>query len=584
MKQFFKMFFASLLALVVASFLSIWFFIAMITAVSSFSSSDSPSVLEDVTVFEIKLSGSLSDRSNSDELDELLSTFDKKSFNLTLENLRISLDKAAASDEVKCLYLKCGNLSASPAAIEEARRLISNFKEETGIPVYAYADNYNLSTYWIATLADKIFMNNQGILDIHGCVAVPMFYKRALDKLGIEMQVFKVGTFKSAVEPYILTEMSDANRLQMTRMVDGLWQSAEQDILATRNISAEQLNKYADEGLFFADQQIAVEMGLIDSLLYEQDLKQMIKDEFGDDADFVGVSYMSKVVVPTDYNSDKIAVLYASGDIDGSSEDSMDSEKIVKELNKLANNDKVKAVVLRVNSPGGSAFGSEQMWYAAKQLKEVKPLIVSMGAYAASGGYYMSCVADTIVAENTTLTGSIGIFGMMPNIEGLTDKLGLDIDVVKSHQLSDFGNSFRPMSQHEKNIMQNYVNRGYDLFIKRCSDGRNMSEEKIRKIAEGRVWLGKDAVELGLVDVIGGLDKAIEIAAEKVDLDEDSYSVAYYPKKKTLMEVFTDDFMNNISMRVLKNKLGGDAELLNQYLYLKNMSGIQAIMPYKIEF
>ena len=584
MKQFFKMFFASLLALVVASFLSIWFFIAMITAVSSFSSSDSPSVLEDVTVFEIKLSGSLSDRSSSDELDELLSTFDKKSFNLTLENLRISLDKAAASDEVKCLYLKCVNLSASPAAIEEARRLISNFKEETGIPVYAYADNYNLSTYWIATLADKIFMNNQGILDIHGCVAVPMFYKRALDKLGIEMQVFKVGTFKSAVEPYILTEMSDANRLQMTRMVEGLWQSAEQDIVATRNISAEQLNKYADEGLFFADQQIAVEMGLIDSLLYEQDLKQMIKDEFGDDADFVGVSYMSKVAVPTDYNSDKIAVLYASGDIDGSSEDSMDSEKIVKELNKLANNDKVKAVVLRVNSPGGSAFGSEQMWYAAKQLKEVKPLIVSMGAYAASGGYYMSCVADTIVAENTTLTGSIGIFGMMPNIEGLTDKLGLDIDVVKSHQLSDFGNSFRPMSQHEKNIMQSYVNRGYDLFVKRCSDGRNMSEEKIRKIAEGRVWLGKDAVELGLVDVIGGLDKAIEIAAEKVDLDEDSYSVAYYPKKKTLMEVFTDDFMNNISMRVLKNKLGGDAELLNQYLYLKNMSGIQAIMPYKIEF
>ena len=584
MKQFFKMFFASLLALVVASFLSIWFFIAMITAVSSFSSSDSPSVLEDVTVFEIKLSGSLSDRSSSDELDELLSTFDKKSFNLTLENLRISLDKAAASDEVKCLYLKCVNLSASPAAIEEARRLISNFKEETGIPVYAYADNYNLSTYWIATLADKIFMNNQGILDIHGCVAVPMFYKRALDKLGIEMQVFKVGTFKSAVEPYILTEMSDANRLQMTRMVEGLWQSAEQDIVATRNISAEQLNKYADEGLFFADQQIAVEMGLIDSLLYEQDLKQMIKDEFGDDADFVGVSYMSKVAVPTDYNSDKIAVLYASGDIDGSSEDSMDSEKIVKELNKLANNDKVKAVVLRVNSPGGSAFGSEQMWYAAKQLKEVKPLIVSMGAYAASGGYYMSCIADTIVAENTTLTGSIGIFGMMPNIEGLTDKLGLDIDVVKSHQLSDFGNSFRPMSQHEKNIMQNYVNRGYDLFVKRCSDGRNMSEEKIRKIAEGRVWLGKDAVELGLVDVIGGLDKAIEIAAEKVDLDEDSYSVAYYPKKKTLMEVFTDDFMNNISMRVLKNKLGGDAELLNQYLYLKNMSGIQAIMPYKIEF
>lgn len=584
MKQFFKMFFASLLALVVASFLSIWFFIAMITAVSSFSSSDSPSVLEDVTVFEIKLSGSLSDRSSSDELDELLSTFDKKSFNLTLENLRISLDKAAASDEVKCLYLKCVNLSASPAAIEEARRLISNFKEETGIPVYAYADNYNLSTYWIATLADKIFMNNQGILDIHGCVAVPMFYKRALDKLGIEMQVFKVGTFKSAVEPYILTEMSDANRLQMTRMVEGLWQSAEQDIVATRNISAEQLNKYADEGLFFADQQIAVEMGLIDSLLYEQDLKQMIKDEFGDDADFVGVSYMSKVAVPTDYNSDKIAVLYASGDIDGSSEDSMDSEKIVKELNKLANNDKVKAVVLRVNSPGGSAFGSEQMWYAAQQLKKVKPLIVSMGAYAASGGYYMSCVADTIVAENTTLTGSIGIFGMMPNIEGLTDKLGLDIDVVKSHQLSDFGNSFRPMSQHEKNIMQNYVNRGYDLFVKRCSDGRNMSEEKIRKIAEGRVWLGKDAVELGLVDVIGGLDKAIEIAAEKVDLDEDSYSVAYYPKKKTLMEVFTDDFMNNISMRVLKNKLGGDAELLNQYLYLKNMSGIQAIMPYKIEF
>lgn len=583
MKQFFKMFFASLLALVVASLLSIWFFVSIITAMTTFASqSESTNKLDDVTVLEIKLSGSLSDRSNSDEFDELMNSLDKKSFSLTLENLRIALDKAAASSQVKCLYLKCGNLSASPAAIEEARQLIAKFKEETNLPIYAYADNYNVNTYWIATLADKIYLNNQGILDIHGCVASPMFYKRALDKLGVKMQVFKVGTFKSAVEPYILTEMSEANRLQLNRMVEGLWQSVEEDIVNTRNISATDLNKYANEGLFFADNNITVEMGLIDSLVYEQDVKEIIKNEFGKNADFVGVNYMSKVNVTSDFSANKIAVLYANGDIDGNSDSSMDSEEIVKELNKLAKNDKVKAVVLRVNSPGGSAFGSEQMWYAAQQLKSKKPLIVSMGAYAASGGYYMSCMADTIVAENTTLTGSIGIFGMMPDIQGLTDKLGLDVDIVKTHNYSDLGNIFRPMTQNEKNLMQNQVNRGYDLFVKRCADGRGIPENRIREIAEGRVWLGKDALNLGLVDVIGGLDEAVEIAAEKADLDV--YAVSSYPKKKTLVEMFTGDFINNVSLKILKNKLGGDAELFNQYLYLKNMTGIQAIMPYQVEF
>lgn len=583
MKQFFKMFFASLLALVVASLLSIWFFVSIITAMTTFASkSESTTKLDDVTVFEIKLSGSLSDRSNSDEFDELMNSLDKKSFSLTLENLRIALDKAAASSQVKCLYLKCGNLSASPAAIEEARQLIAKFKEETNLPIYAYADNYNVNTYWIATLADKIYLNNQGILDIHGCVASPMFYKRALDKLGVKMQVFKVGTFKSAVEPYILTEMSEANRLQLNRMVEGLWQSVEEDIVNARNISVDDLNKYANEGLFFADNNITVEMGLIDSLVYEQDVKEIIKNEFGKNADFVGVNYMSKVNVTSDFSANKIAVLYANGDIDGNSDSSMDSEEIVKELNKLAKNDKVKAVVLRVNSPGGSAYGSEQMWYAAQQLKSKKPLIVSMGAYAASGGYYMSCMADTIVAENTTLTGSIGIFGMMPDIQGLTDKLGLDVDIVKTHNYSDLGNIFRPMTQNEKNLMQNQVNRGYDLFVKRCADGRGIPENRIREIAEGRVWLGKDALNLGLVDVIGGLDEAVEIAAEKADLDV--YAVSSYPKKKTLVEMFTGDFINNVSLKMLKNKLGGDAELFNQYLYLKNMTGIQAIMPYKVEF
>ena len=583
MKQFFKMFFASLLALVAASLLSIWFFVSIITAMTTFASqSESTNKLDDVTVLEIKLSGSLSDRSNSDEFDELMNSLDKKSFSLTLENLRIALDKAAASSQVKCLYLKCGNLSASPAAIEEARQLIAKFKEETNLPIYAYADNYNVNTYWIATLADKIYLNNQGILDIHGCVASPMFYKRALDKLGVKMQVFKVGTFKSAVEPYILTEMSEANRLQLNRMVEGLWQSVEEDIVNTRNISATDLNKYANEGLFFADNNITVEMGLIDSLVYEQDVKEIIKNEFGKNADFVGVNYMSKVNVTSDFSANKIAVLYANGDIDGNSDSSMDSEEIVKELNKLAKNDKVKAVVLRVNSPGGSAYGSEQMWYAAQQLKSKKPLIVSMGAYAASGGYYMSCMADTIVAENTTLTGSIGIFGMMPDIQGLTDKLGLDVDIVKTHNYSDLGNIFRPMTQNEKNLMQNQVNRGYDLFVKRCADGRGIPENRIREIAEGRVWLGKDALDLGLVDVIGGLDEAVEIAAEKADLDV--YAVSSYPKKKTLVEMFTGDFINNVSLKMLKNKLGGDAELFNQYLYLKNMTGIQAIMPYKVEF
>ena len=335
----------------------------------------------------------------------------------------------------------------------------------------------------------------------------------------------------------------------------------------------------------FGEPSDIVQLGLIDGLKYRNEMTVFLEEQFGKNSKSVSLKQMKSVPSTDKFSMNKVAVLYAVGDIDSGAEGEMNSEDIVKELNRLADNDDVKAVVLRVNSPGGSAFGSEQMWFAAKQLRARKPLVVSMSDYAASGGYYMSCIADTIVAQPTTLTGSIGIFGMFPNFAGVTDKLGVNFSTVKTNELSDFGNTMRPMTNSERVILQNYINRGYELFISRCAEGRNTSNDEIKLVAEGRVWTGVDALSLGLVDVLGGLDEAIAIAATKAGLT-DNYAVAEYPKQKDALTQLLEDLTGEeLSTRLLQWQIRKNPEFstLNSQFSILNMQGAQAIMPYHVE-
>ena len=582
MKSFLKTTLAVFVALILFSIVSGILSIMMLGAFAALGSTETS--LQDNSVLKINLSGTLVERVNENSFDYMLGQIDGTQTVIGLNDLRSALDKAAQADEIKALYLNCGSLASAPASAEELRSLIENFKTESGKPVYAYGDNYSQAAYWIASVADTMFLNPQGTIGLVGMVTQIPFFHKALDKLGVKMEIFKVGTFKSAVEPYILDEISEPNRLQNQRMLDGMWSAIVEDIATSRSISADNVNHFVNEGMVFGEPTDIIQLGLIDGLKYRSEFTSMLKEELGKDIKFVSLSKMKNAPSSDKFSMNKVAVLYAIGEIDSGAENEMNSEDIVKELNRLADNDDVKAVVLRVNSPGGSAFGSEQMWFAAKQLRAKKPLIVSMSDYAASGGYYMSCIADTIVAQPTTLTGSIGIFGMFPNFAGVADKIGVNFSTVKTNELADLGNTMRPMTNSERAIIQNHVNRGYELFISRCAEGRGVSCDEIKQVAEGRVWTGADALELGLVDVLGGLDDAIAIAAQKAELT-DNYAIAEYPKQKDALTQLLEDLTGeSLTTTLLKSKL------LNTELsfLISNSSflipqGAQAIMPYRVE-
>ncbi len=592
MKTFFKTTLAVFVALILFSIVSSIISIAMLSAFAAIGTTET--TLQNNSVLKINLSGSLTERVNEDGLEYILAQANNQPTPLGLNDLRSALDKATTSNQIEGIYLNCGSLSASPASAQELRTLLENFKTESGKPIYAYGDNYSQAAYWIASVADTIFLNPQGTIGLVGMATQIPFFREALDKLGVKMEIFKVGTFKSAVEPYILDEISEPNRLQNEKMLNSIWSEMIADITASRSISANDVNRFVDEGMMFGEPSNIVQLGLIDGLKYRNEMTTFLEEQFGEDAKSISLKEMKSVPSADKFSMNKVAVLYAVGDIDSGAENEMNSEDIVKELNRLADNDDVKAVVLRVNSPGGSAFGSEQMWFAAKQLRAKKPLIVSMSDYAASGGYYMSCIADTIVAQPTTLTGSIGIFGMFPNFAGVTDKIGVNFSTVKTNELSDFGNTMRPMTDSERVILQNYINRGYELFISRCAEGRNTSNDEIKLVAEGRVWTGADALSLGLIDVLGGLDEAIAIAATKANLT-DNYTVAEYPKQKDAFTQLLEDLTGgSLTTILLKSKLtNSQLSILNfiakgsktfgSQFSILNMQGAQTIMPYRVE-
>lgn len=585
MKDFLKFTLATVTGIVISSV--VLFFISILVVFSMVSSSESETQVRKNSIMMLDLNGTLAERSQENPLD-LIMKDDYKTYGL--DDILSSIKKAKENEDIKGIYIQATSLGAGFASLEEIRNALKDFKE-SGKFVVAYGDAYTQGLYYLSSVADKVLLNPQGMLEWRGLAATPMFFKDLLEKVGVEMQVFKVGTYKSAVEPFISTEMSAANREQINVYLSSIWGQITSAVAESRNLSVEALNKEADRMLMFYPAEESVKNGLVDTLIYKNDVRDYLKNLAGidknDNMPILGIQDMINVKknVPRDKSGNVIAVYYAYGEIDGGSSASTDeginSEKVIKDLRKLKDNENVKAVVLRVNSPGGSAYGSEQIWYAVNQLKKEKPVIVSMGDYAASGGYYISCNADTIVAEPTTLTGSIGIFGMMPNAKGLTEKLGVNFDVVKTNPYADFGNLTRPMNDGEKGLMQMYVNNGYELFLTRCSDGRGISMEELDKIAQGRVWTGSTAKELGLVDELGGLDKALEIAIAKAGVD--AYTVMSYPKKEGFLESLMNTNPGNyIKSRMLNGKM---SDMYRQFSIIENfdkIDRIQARVPFEL--
>lgn len=495
--------------------------------------------LEENTIYRIDLKGTLVEQAGEENpFDALFAEmYGQSTTTVGLSDLLSNIALAKDNDKVLGIYLKGGSLSAGPASAKALRDALLDFKQ-SGKFVIAYADSYSQTNYYIASVADKIFFNPVGSLAWDGLTAQKEYYTRLFEKIGIEMQILKVGTFKSAVEPYFRTSMSDADRKQTEQYLGGIWSKMKTAVGQSRQIATEQLNTYADECMSLQPQEKYLTYNFVDSLVYIQEMDSILRTYAGTkDYKQLSTSKMTNVERTKIEAKDKVAVLYAEGAISDEGAEGIVEGKILKTIKKIYKDDDVKAVVFRVNSPGGSADASEQIWHAMKMLQDKGvPVVVSMGDYAASGGYYISCNADYIYAEPTTLTGSIGIFGTVPNINKLREKVGLDIDGVSTnkHSALNVNAIYRGMNPQETALMQNMVERGYDLFTRRCADGRGMSQDDIKQIGEGRVWLGKDAIEIGLVDSLGNINDAINKAVEMAQLGE--YELVNYPEKKDPFE------------------------------------------------
>ena len=503
-----------------------------------------------------------------------------------LDDIIAAIRKAKNDHRIKGIYLNPRIFSASPATLAQIRQELIYFKE-SGKFIVAYADTYTQSGYYLASVADKIAVNPQGSLDIHGFASMPVFFKDALEKLGIEVQVFKVGTYKSAVEPFTLTEMSEANRQQTTSSLNDIWSFMRSDLANSRHLSIDEVDSVANQFPLLKETAYLINKNLVDTVLYETEMKNYLRTLLNIDKEdkipSATVRDMKSVPPPIIKKSkNNIALLYAVGNIvSGNGSSDIQDKFMVNEIEKLRKDDNIKAVVFRVNSGGGSAYASEQIWKAITDLKKEKPVVVSMGDLAASGGYYISCNASKIVAQPTTITGSIGIFGLFPNMQGTMNKLGLNFDVVKTHKYGDFGNLSRPMNKDEKAMLQSYIDKGYDTFLSRCAEGRNILKDTLAKYAEGRIWTGNQAKTIGLVDELGGIEKAIKIAADLANLDDD-YVVYEYPRKRSLFEELFYRNKNDLALKTLKEYLGDSYDIFMTIKNLKEEDFIQARLPYDL--
>lgn len=576
MKKFFTTMFACILGVLIAGFLGFILLMVGLTSLAAFSSGSSYTTSKP-TVFCLELNSSVVDRVHLSPYEELKVASRQATAPLSLEDIMTAIDRAKEDKHIEGIYLTTDGYASSYAISTEIRRKLQEFKA-TGKWVVAYADNYSQNQYYVASVADSIYVNPVGSLDLSGLALTSYFYKGLLDKVGVDMQVFRVGTFKSAVEPYIADKMSPANREQVDEFLGSMWESIADSIATARGISSADLNLFADEGIGFmrADSTL-VERKLVTALRYANDMEQLMKDLTRcDEPDYPGIDDVASIASKAKKQDDVIAILYAVGEIGDDEDSDIYYPDVVADINDLIDDDAVKAVVFRVNSPGGSAFASEQIWEAVGRLKAKKPVVVSMGTYAASGGYYISCGASRIVAEPTTLTGSIGVFGLIPCINKLmTQTLGITSDEVKTNR---FGNLsiVTPLTEAEGRMIQNSVEQTYALFLDRCAAGRRMPVDSIARIAEGRVWTGADAIELGLVDELGGLQTALDAAAKLADVKK--YSIETYPAQKSFFEELLESFGSDNLEAKLAAELGINKQSLKLLQHITKQDPIQARM------
>lgn len=584
MKSFFKSVLATLVGIIIAFFLIVIITLGIMGAWVS-SISDKTVEISDNTVLHISLNYPIEERTNKNNF-QAYSFSDMFSENIGLNDILARIKHAKEDDKIKGIYLDMSMMGASFATLQEIRDALVDFKS-SGKFILSYSEYYSQGTYYLASTADNVYLNPEGIIDFSGLSSQSVFFKHTLEKLGIEAQVIKVGTYKSAVEPFILDKMSAANREQVTSFLGSIYTNYLNEISASRDISADSLFQIANE-LKVETAEDAVSYGLVDATKYKDEvlaeLRSLLNLEEKDKIKSVSIEkYVVKDPSQSTTSRDRIAVVYAVGDIVSGegSDKQIGSEKISRAIRTAREDDKVKAVVLRVNSPGGSALASDVIWREVVLTKEVKPIIVSMGDLAASGGYYISTAADSIFAQPNTITGSIGVFGIIPNMQGFfNDKLGITFDVVKTGEFSDLGSINRPLTAQEEAIIQRSVNQIYETFTQKVADGRNKEQSYIDSIGQGRVWSGSQALELGLVDKLGGIDDAIAAAASKAELDE--YKIVTYPAISDPFESLLGNSKDRISQWFLKQELGVAYPAYQQAKGTLEQTGIQARLPYTI--
>ena len=584
MKDFLKYTAATIVGLLIFTIIIVA--IGMMSIVGMIASGSSSAPISDNSVMVLSLNGTLEERSETDVMSSLMGGGTSST---GLDEVLNAIKKAKENDNIKGIYIEASAFSDdSYASLQAIRKALVDFKK-SGKWIVSYGDTYSQGTYYLASTADKVLMNPQGMVDWHGLGGQQMLLKDLLAKFGVKVQLSKVGAYKSAPEMFTADKMSEENREQITAYMNGIWENILKDVSESRKISVDQLNQYADSLITFDEPQNFVKYKFVDKLVYTDEVKDVVKEmlKIGKDDNINKVSLSSMVNAKGSRNDgEAIAVYYAYGDVvDGaagglSQGHTIDAQKVCKDLEKLMNDDDIKAVVLRINTGGGSAYASEQIWHSMKQLKAKKPVVVSMGGMAASGGYYISCIGNYIYAEPTTLTGSIGIFGMFPDASQLlTEKLGVKFEEIKTNKFATFGSMSRPISEEEMAYLNRYIERGYDLFRSRVAEGRKMSVDEVEKIAQGHVWLGQDALKIKLVDALGGLDDAIKKAAELAKIEE--YHSVAYPEAEGWETQLLNKFNDNNYIEAQARLVLG--EYYEPFMLLRTMdkqNAIQARIPF----
>ena len=586
MKSFFKYVLATMLGIILASILMFFISIGVISAIVS--SQDKPVEIKEKTVLHMELNKVITDRSNKNPFSDFNFNTFQPIVQMGLDDIIKNLEKAKNDPNIEGIYLDLTVIPTGIATIEEIRNALLDFKE-SGKFIISYSDNYTQPSYYIATVADKVYMNPEGLLMHVGLRSEIMFFKEALEKLGIEPQIIRHGKFKSAVEPFMYKQMSEENRKQVMTYLGSIWDHMLSGISKERNISIKKLNDLADN-LSLKNAPLAVENGLIDELKYKDEilaeLAELTDKEDSKDIEHINLAKYTKV---PDSNrkkleKNKIAVVYASGSVimGEGEEGTIGSDRISRAIRKARKDSTIKAIVFRVNSGGGSALASEVIWREVKLAQEVKPVIASLGDVAASGGYYIVAPAQKIIASPNTITGSIGVFGLLANgKEMLNDKLGIYVDVVKTNKYSDMGSFTRRLTAQERETIKFGIEEIYDTFISHVAEGRGMTKEEVDEIGQGRVWSGANAIEIGLIDGFGGLNDAIAMAAEAAEVE--SYRTVGYPELKDPFEQIMQELQGNVRVSILKNELGNEYKYYEAIQNLTKLDGIQARIPYRVE-